>query len=244
MRERPYLTPGLLAFLGLMAASGDVPAGGVVVCNNCTSVTRAARQGGSGIVIVSDFSRGQLWGFRNEFDRGTGEHLPLPAAIPAPIRHSHALTLAAAAGAQADLVLRQGDPSGNAFPFPDGFDGWTAHDVATDNRMRVRFGQALAAAYAGAITSSAAWNDLAMSLKSLALNWLAGHHAITQVTLAVHWRDGSTSPMAIRRGRSARATLLPVPRAAPQRSPHAKHAVPPTLEPRRPPTGRRHGMPG
>ncbi|MBB1061616.1 hypothetical protein [Marilutibacter spongiae] len=190
----------LLAFLGLAFASGEAPAGGVVVCNNCTSVAQAAKQGGNGLVIVSDFSRKKIWGFRNEYDRETGGFLPMPVPIPGAINHSHQLTMSAVTPASADIVLRQDDPGSNAFPFPAGFEGWSAYEVATDTNMRAQFGRALAASYAGATTSSNTWNNLATSLKSLAVDWMSGRLNFDFITITVHWSDGSITPMVIRKG--------------------------------------------
>ena len=199
----------LLAFLGLAFAAGEAPAGGVVVCNNCTSVAQAAKQGGNGIVIVSDFARKKIWGFRNEYDRETGGFLPVPVPIPGVINHSHALTMSAVNPASADIVVRQNDPHGNAFPFPAGFEGWSAYEVATDTNMRGQFGRALAASYAGATTSSNTWNDLAISLKSLAMDWLAGQVPLDFITITVHWSDGSISPMTLHRGGITQAKPIP-----------------------------------
>ncbi len=209
MTRKHGLPVSLLAFLGLALAAGEAPAGGVVVCNNCTSFAQAAKQGGNGLVIVSDFARKRISGFRNEYDRETGRMLPVPVPIPGSINQSHALTMSAVSPASADIVIRQNDPHGNAFPFPAGFEGWSAYEVATDTNMRGQFGRALAASYAGATTNSTVWNNLATSLKSLTMDWLSGNLNFDFITITVYWSDGSVTPMVIHKGNITQAEPVP-----------------------------------
>ncbi|MCF7223808.1 hypothetical protein [Marilutibacter chinensis] len=186
-----------LAFTGIALAAGDAAASGVIVCNNCNSVAQAAKQGGDGLVIVTDFPNKKIWGFRNEYDRETGQFFPRPVSIPASIVDSHNNTMTMTDPAKAQITIRQNDPGSNAFPFPAGFEGWNAHHIATDTNMRGQFAHALAAHYTGATTSSNLWNNLTVSLKSLALGWLGTTGRFEFVTVTVFWSDGSRTVMTI-----------------------------------------------
>lgn len=186
-----------LIFTGIALAGGHAAASGVIVCNHCTSVGVAAKQGGEGLVIVSDFPNKRIWGFRNEYDRETGQFYPRPVSIPASIVDSHNKTMTMTDPSKAQIVVRQNDPGSNSFPFPAGFEGWNAHHIATDTNMREQFSRALAAHYTGATTGSNLWNNLTVSLKSMALGYLQTLAQFDFVTITVYWSDGSKTVLRI-----------------------------------------------
>lgn len=186
-----------LVFTGIALAGGQAAASGVIVCNNCSSVGAAAKQGGEGLVIVSDFPNKRIWGFRNEYDRETGQFYPRPVSIPGSIVDSHNKTMSMTDPSKAQITIRQNDPASNSFPFPAGFEGWNAHHIATDTNMRAQFAHALAVHYTGATTGSNLWNNLTVSLKSMALGWLGTMARFDFVTVTVYWSDGSKTVMTI-----------------------------------------------
>lgn len=198
-----------LAFAGITLVSTSAAASGVVTCNNCSSVGQAAKQGGDGLVIVTDFSNKRIWGFRNEYDRETGQFYPRPVSIPASIVDSHTKTMSMTDPAKAQVAIRQNDPGSNSFPFPPGFEGWNAHHIATDANMRGQFARALAAHYTGATTGSNTWNNLTVSLKSLALGWLGTMGRFDFVTITVYWSDGSKTVMRIDKDDVTTADYVP-----------------------------------
>lgn len=74
--------------------------------------------------------------------------------------------------------------------FPEAYKDYSASDVILSATSRTQLGRDLALDLAGANTSSAAWNSIALTLQELTLSWSSAFGA-DGIIINVTWRDGS-----------------------------------------------------
>lgn len=74
--------------------------------------------------------------------------------------------------------------------FPDAYKNFSASDIVMSATSRTRFGREIALDLAGANTTSAAWNSVALTLQELALSW-GSLRGAGSIIVMVNWRDGS-----------------------------------------------------
>lgn len=218
---RFFLRPTLL--LGaLFAAHGiqDARAAGVLVCDNCRDPRALALASGTGPTIVADFQQRRIHGFEVEYDRELRRYRALPTEIPQPIRASfnRIMGMLDMRGQTVELSPRQlkgrgvefnvhpdNPQSANGITFPEAHKNLNAYDVVQLATERSQLEQDIGKAFAGATTSSAAWNSMATFLSSIGLSFISKALGIDNAIYNITWRDGSKTTLVIAPGSADRA---------------------------------------
>lgn len=192
----------LIIFL-LAARASDVYAAGVVRCDNCAYPQNAAIQSGAGPTYVFDYQNRTVRGYEVEYDRELRRWRAIPHAVPAQVAATFqqvADPAYMATMAKGGTILI-GPGSGNTnYSFPPGFRDANAHDIVTNATLRGLLEGEIARMWAGANTGNETWDNLAISLQSVALSIAGSTVGANYVTLVIVWKDGSKTTLKIEAG--------------------------------------------